>query len=120
MPTQVLAPGTTAASSSDITVTSSATVAMYRPLDDSLLLEDGLGDLLTEGGDVILFETQSGDACPINDYCEIMLKDPVGTYGPTGKFLYSHEPYAVLGPGVWRVDRPAVSIPIGIQQDGAS
>lgn len=121
MPSQVLAAGTTAASSSDITVTSYTTVALFRPIDDNLILEeDPDADLLLEDGSILLLEEQGGDSIAISDYLEIKIKDPNGAYNPTGIFLKSHQPAMILGPGVWRVDRPVTTTPIGVQTDAAS
>lgn len=118
MPTQVLAPGTTAGVSSDIVVTTpNKTVALYRPIDDYIMLEDNSGPLLMEDGNELLLETQSGDAIPFRDMLEIMIKDPNGAYNPTGMWLRSYEPFKELGPGTWQVRRPVTSIPIGVQVD---
>lgn len=118
MPAQVLAPGVTAAVSSDIVVTTpNKTIAMYRSIDDYIMLEDNSGPLLQESGDELLLETQGGDSMPYNDHLEIMIKDPNGAYNSTGMWLRSTEPFKELGPGTWQVRRPVVSIPIGVQVD---
>jgi hypothetical protein len=119
MPASVLSPGTTAASSSDIVVTTpNKTVALYRSLDDGLLLEGGVTDeLLIQDGTSLLLEQQAGDAVSLYDEFPIYIKDPLGGYNPAGISLRSYEPFKELGPGTWQVRRLGTTAEVGVQVD---
>ena len=119
MPTEILAPGTSAASSSDVVVTTpNKTVALYRALDDGLLLEDAsVLELLLEDDTTLLLEQQAGDTVSLYDEFPIYLKDPLGGYNPAGISLRSYEPFKELGPGTWQVRRLGTTAEVGVQVD---
>jgi len=118
MPTSVLTPGTTAAASSDITITNRGTISLYRALDDFLLLADGESKLLqADEASFILLGVQAGDSAGLNEVFPVKLKDPVGGYNEIGKALHYGVPTLELGPGVYQVYRPAVTTSIGVQYD---
>ena len=123
MVAQVLAPATAAGSSSDITVAagSTNTVALYGTVDDYLSLSpEGtlFGHLnLVDGVSKLLLTVQAGDTIPSGVTCLIMLKDPAGEYRHSGLILRGSLPFKTLGPGIWRVDKPATDIKIGVQSE---
>lgn len=93
MPTEVLAKGTTAATSSDITVVAGTPI------------------------NVGLFRA---DEAPIEAdcKCKITRQDPDGNDQPTGLELNGVAPNIVLiGPGVYNVNRPEITVATGIQTD---
>lgn len=121
MVSQVLAPATAAGVSSDVTVAagSTNTVAMYTSLNDDFLLPIGSEShfLLPDGVSVLLLPSQAGGGFRSDEVCLIELKDPVGTYGPSGMILKSSEPFKTLGPGIWRVSKPVTTSAVGIQSE---
>ncbi len=119
MPSEILAPGKSAAVSSDVTIAASATgtVAIYTALNDKLDLPSGGSLLLPDGVSFFLLPDQKGGDIPHDLRFPINLKDPLGTYGPTGLQLRSTEPFKVLGPGTWQVERPVTDVSIGVQSD---
>ncbi len=123
MVTQVLAPTTSAAVASDVTVTtgSTNTVALYGSVDDNLKLSaDGplYGNLLlVDGVSVLLLAVQAGDVIPHDLVCNINLKDPIGEYHHSGLILKGSHPFQELGPGIWQVKKPETSIKIGVQSE---
>ena len=120
MPTSVLSPGTSAAPSSDITVTTIGTISLYTELNDHFLLPDGTDFLLPDGSSLLLLPTQDGGDIAYGDFLELRIKDSLGQYQPTGKWLKSTVPVLEVGPGVWQVRRPVISSPVGVQVDLAS
>ena len=120
MASQILAPGITAANATDVTIAAGATgtVALYTELNDNLLLSEGNGggNLLLDDGFVLLLAQQVGGIAA-GETLAILLKDPLGTYGPTGLFLNADVPFVTLGPGIWRVSRPVTTTAIGVQSD---
>jgi hypothetical protein len=94
MPTQVLAPGTTEASSSDITVEAGTPVNVGAYRDDEQLLEPEFRGL-------------------------IYRKDAAGDYNPTNFSVHREKPNQVIvGPGIYQVRRTgAISKNTGIQTD---
>jgi len=121
MPAQILAPGTTAALSTDVTIAagSTGTVALFTAQNDGLDLPvaNGGGNfLLPDGVSKLLLAQQLGGGIPHTTHCPINLKDPDGNYGPSGLQLTGLELFKVLGPGVWQVERPA-GVALGVQSD---
>jgi hypothetical protein len=93
MPTQILAPATSAGNSTDVTVTAAAPVTV--------------GLYTAAGGSV------SGEIT-----APITRKNPSGTYAPIGESLSGARPnLTITGPGVYRVEKPATSIAVGVQSD---
>jgi len=123
MPSSVLTPQTAAGESSDITIAagSTGTVALYTALDDALLLPDIQGGyfLLPDGVSHLLLPDQEGGDLSPTDAFEIWIKDPLGTYNPTGLWLRSYESMKTLGPGVYQVRKPATAKAVGISADTA-
>ncbi len=119
MPSEILAPAKTAAVSSDVTIAASATgtVAIYTAFNDYLHLPLGGHLLLPDGTSFFLLPDQTGGDIPSDVYFPINLKDPLGSYGPSGMQLTGNKPFKTLGPGVWQVARPELDISMGIQSD---
>ena len=119
MPSEILAPGKSAAVSSDVTIAASATgtVAIYTALNDKFDLPSGGSLLLPDGVSFFLLPDQKGGDIPHDLRFPINLKDPLGTYGPSGLQLTGSGPFKTLGPGVWQVARPELDISMGIQSD---
>jgi hypothetical protein len=119
MPTAALAPTKAAGSTSDIAVTSpNKTVALYQALNDAIQLEESIDQLLLESGDLLLLESQAGDAFgDITKHFPIFLKDPLGGYNRTHLQLTSAEPFISLPAGTWQVQKPATDEAVGIQYD---
>ncbi len=93
MPTQVLAPTTSAGTSGDITVTSAAPVTV---------------GLFSAGGGAIA----------ANVVAPITRKNPSGTYNQTGEALSGAATNATItGAGVYRVEKPITDSAIGILTD---
>ncbi len=122
MPIKILAPGTTAATSSDVVIVpgETGTVSLYTSLNDALMLPQANGGgflLLPDGSSKLLLPSQVGGDIDHKVRFQITLKDPLGTYQPSGLQLRSTEPFKELGPGTWQVGRPAIDIAIGVQKD---
>ncbi len=123
MVTQVLAPTTSAAKSSDVTVAvgSTNTVALYGSIDDNLKLSaDGplYGDLLlVDGASVLLLAVQAGDVIPHDVVANINLKDPIGEFHHSGLILKGSKLFQELGPGIWQVEKFETSVKIGAQSE---
>jgi len=94
MPTQILAAGTTAASSVDVVVGSGTTVNLGLFRDDEAPIE-------------------AAAVCPI------YRKDPGGKYGLTGLVLSGKDPnLVIIAQGTYQVRRPAgLKKATGIQKD---
>ena len=123
MPASVLTPQTAAGVSSDITIAPGATgtVALYTALNDALRLPDVQGGyfLLPDGVSKLLLPDQYGGGFKPNDVFPINIKDPLGSYQPSGMVLRGHEATKTLGPGVWQCEKPATEMAIGFQADTA-
>lgn len=93
MPTANPAPTTSAANSTDITVTSAAPV------------------------NVGLY-TAAGGALPGGVRAPLARKNPSGTYDKTGLELTSQVPnLTITGAGVYRVEKPATTVAVGVSTD---
>ena len=119
MPTQSLAPTTAEGTSADIAVTTpNKTDALYQAENDAIQLEETIDQLLLETGDLLLLESQVGDAFgDITKHFPIFLKDPLGGYNRTHLQLTSAEPFVSLPAGTWQVRKPATDEAVGIQYD---
>ncbi len=122
MPSEILAPGKTVGVSSDVAIAagSTGTVALYTALNDHLELPQANGGgafLLPDGVSTLLLPNQVGGDIPHTLRFPINLKDPLGSYQPSGLQLRSTEPFKELGPGTWQVARPVTTVAIGVQKD---
>lgn len=121
MPSEVLAPGTSEADSSDITVSGATLVniGLYLAVDDGLEFSDGSGRLLLPSGDLFLLPDQVGDAIPFGIEMPIKRKDPTGEYNITNLVLDGRTPNHLVGPGTYHVHRPEIFTgeKIGVQKD---
>lgn len=126
MPTQVLAPGKTAADSGDIVIAAGATLTLgiYFGDDDNLILPSGAphyeGDfLLPDGSSVLLLPIQAtGELVPWGEEITLYRKDPNSAYSKTGIVFNGITPNHIIGPGTWRTNRDeATSASLGIQSD---
>lgn len=92
------------------------------PSGDDFLLPDGFSQLLINtslSGDLLLFPTanQSSKIMNKNDYALIQLKDPAGGYANSGLSLRHNGLFKTLGPGVWRLWKPATPREFGFQSE---
>jgi len=125
MPTQVLAPDTTIAESSDITVSANQTInlGLYLAEDDNLILPNvnpyyGGDLLLPDGVSILLLPSQAGGVIPGGNFITLKRKDPLGGYNETGIKLSGDRPNHAIAAGIWRVSREKVtSAKIGVQKD---
>ena len=120
MPSQILEPTNAAGVSTDVTVAagSTNTVAMYTtPNSDSLLLPSGDDFFLPDGTSFLLLSPQASQVYDKSDYAVIQLKDPAGNYHDSGMYLRHNGTFKTLGPGVWRLSKPATPREFGFQSE---
>jgi len=104
---------------------------LLSPISDgsSFLLPDGVSDfLLPDGVSQLLISTeqsflllpqanQSSKILDKNDWADIQLKDPDGEYQSSGLQLRHNGKFKTLGPGVWRIVKPATPREFGFQSE---
>lgn len=121
MPTQILAPTALAGTSTDVTVVagSTNTVAMFQGLAvEIFLLPNGVDAFLLPGGtDNLLLPQQIDNVLDKREYASIQLKDPDGGYFDSGMYLRHNALFKTLGPGVWRIKKPATYREVGFQSE---
>ena len=121
MVTEVLEPTLAAGNSTDITIAagSTNTVAIFQGISaDNLKLPNGVDDfLLPDASSFLLLSPQSEQTLNKNDWADIQLKDPDGEYFPSGLQLRHNGLFKTLGPGVWRLSKPATPHEFGFQSE---
>jgi hypothetical protein len=121
MVSAVLTPRQVAGNSTDVTVAVGATntVAMYQGTSvDNLLLPNGVDNFLLPGGsDFLLLSPQGDNILSKLDWVDIQLKDPDGAYQSSGLTLRHNARWKTLGPGVWRLAKPATPNEVGLQSE---
>jgi len=123
MPTQVLEPTHLAGESTDITIAagSTNTVAMFQGISSSnLKLPNGIDDFLLPASTDFLLFPEANQASTVLDkhaYGDIQLKDPDGEYFSSGMMLRHNALFKTLGPGVWRLVKPASPQEFGFQSE---
>jgi stage V sporulation protein SpoVS len=120
MVSSILAPSTAAGNSSEVTVAagSTNTLAMYQgSAVDNFILPTGDNFLLPGGVDLLLMPAQFGIQLSKNDWGAIQLKDPDGEFFDSGMSLRHNGRFKTVGPGVWRIRKPATSEEVGFQSE---
>ena len=122
MPSSILAPSTAAANSSEVTVAagSTNTLGMYQGVSvNNFLLATGDNFLLTGGGSsfLLLSPVNNNISLDKDDWGAIQLKDPDGEFFDSGMSLRHNGRFKTVGPGVWRIRKPATSEEVGFQSE---
>jgi hypothetical protein len=120
MPSSILTPRIAAGNSSEVTVAagSTNTLGMYQgSAVNNFILPTLDNFLLPNGVDLLLMPFQHAISLSKDDWGAIQLKDPDGEFFDSGMQLRHNGRFKTVGPGVWRIRKPATSEEVGFQSE---